>query len=63
MTIDTNIQRFRRRAGMPQQELAAAIGVSRTVLAQWESGVSQPRLGALFRLADALGTTPSQLVD
>lgn len=63
MIISANIQRLRREAGMPQQELASAIGVSRAAIAQWETGVSQPRLGSLFRLADALGTTPSQIVD
>ncbi|MEE1158645.1 MAG: helix-turn-helix transcriptional regulator [Atopobiaceae bacterium] len=63
MAIGTNIQRFRREAGIPQQELASAIGVSRAAIAQWEMGVSQPRLGALFQLADVLGTTPSKIVD
>ena len=40
MAIGTNIQRFRREAGIPQQELASAIGVSRAAIAQWEMGVS-----------------------
>ncbi len=44
----------RSKAGMTQKELAEASGISAPQITRYESGRSQPRLGAVLRLARVL---------
>jgi DNA-binding transcriptional regulator YiaG len=39
----TEARRLRQRAGLTQQQIAEAIGVSRFAVCHWETGVRQPR--------------------
>jgi transcriptional regulator with XRE-family HTH domain len=43
--------------GMTQENLAAAVGISRVSLARIETGVQEPRAGTFLAIAAALGTT------
>jgi putative transcriptional regulator len=49
-----NIARLRQEAGLRQVDLARAMGVDRSTIAKWESGLSAPKSVVLPRLADAL---------
>lgn len=40
---------------LSQRELADIMGVTKTAVTNWETGVAMPRAGDLPRLADALG--------
>lgn len=62
MTIGQSIRRLRREAGLTHADLAARIGVSRSTVALWERGRSQPRVGALDGIAEALGVDAGMLV-
>ncbi|MDO4851115.1 MAG: helix-turn-helix domain-containing protein [Actinomycetota bacterium] len=62
MGIASNIQETRIAAGMTQEQLAEAVGVSRQTVAKWESGDTSPDLEHAAALADALGTTLDDLV-
>ena len=62
MGIAENIQNTRLIAGFTQEQLAAAVGVSRQTVAKWESGETSPDLEHARVLADALGTTLDGLV-
>ncbi len=42
-------------AGMNQAQLAEALGISREVVAAWESGAEVPRVDELERLAQVCG--------
>lgn len=55
--------RLRADAGMTQKELARASGVSVPQIARYETGVSNPRLTAIVKLAKALGVDPDYLRD
>ena len=41
MEFNEKLQELRKRKGLTQEDLAAAIFVSRTAISKWESGVSQ----------------------
>lgn len=52
MTVGESIRRARERAGWDQARLAAEVGVSRTTVSNWETGISSPRnkLGKLYEV-------------
>ncbi len=61
-TFGGRLKYMRLHRGMTQANLAAAISVSRTALAQWESsGTIMPSLGAIEELSKVLQTTPEWL--
>lgn len=52
----------RRKSGHTQESLAEACDLHPTYLSKLERGHKSPTLRVLFRLADAMGVTPSALV-
>lgn len=58
------IREARLRAGLSQQELAAASGRDRTAIARWEQGVVAPSLDTLVELLRSCGfDIPLELVE
>ena len=55
------IKELREAAGLKQTELAASMGVFKTVLSNWESEVALPRARDIPYLARALGVTIDEL--
>lgn len=53
----------RKEAGMTQEGLAHAAKVDRTFVSMIERGERQPTVRVLFKLADALSTSPVTLVE
>jgi transcriptional regulator with XRE-family HTH domain len=53
--IGERIRLTRQERGMTQEALAAAVGVSRSAVAQWETGRSGQVTGNLSRIAEILG--------
>jgi HTH-type transcriptional regulator/antitoxin HipB len=51
------IRAARRRAGLSQAELAAALGVRQSSVSQWERGSTRPSTGHLLALTSILRTT------
>ena len=56
-----NIKEMRLLAGVTQDYIAQKVGVDRTAVAHWESGVCMPRADKLPALAAALGCTVDEL--
>jgi transcriptional regulator with XRE-family HTH domain len=52
--IGARIRATRRESGLTQDELADRVGVSRSAVAQWETGRAGQVTGNLSRIADAL---------
>jgi transcriptional regulator with XRE-family HTH domain len=48
--------------GFSQEQLAARASVDRTFVGKLESGRHQPSLAVVFKLADAIGLPPEELV-
>lgn len=58
------LQNLRKKAGLSQQKLADAAGISREAVARFESGEDDnPKLKTIVDLSAALGARPSELVD
>ncbi len=62
MTLGERIYSLRKARGLSQEELAAAVGVSRQAVSKWELGESQPEVDKVVLLAQALGVTTDQLL-
>lgn len=56
------VRDLRRERGMTQSDLADAIGVSRSAVAQWESGRAGQATPHLRRVADVLGVSVDHLL-
>jgi transcriptional regulator with XRE-family HTH domain len=50
----TRLRAWRERAGLTQQRLAEACGLSRYQISRWENGTSKPAPGALRPLVEGL---------
>jgi transcriptional regulator with XRE-family HTH domain len=63
MSIGATVKRIREAAGMSQQQLAGAAGISLSLLAQMEQGKNEnPRLDTIRSLARALAVGVADLV-
>ena len=57
-----SIKKFRNKAGLSQESVAAHVGVGRSAVAMWETGKTSPRAEALPKLAALLGCTVDELL-
>ena len=62
MKLGENLQAYRKKAGLSQEEFAEKCEVSRQAIAKWESGESIPTIDKLIFLADFYGITLDELV-
>ncbi len=56
------LQELRTERGLSQEELGFESNYHRTYISQLERGQKNPSLKAIFRLAEALGITPSEMI-
>ena len=56
------IKKKRISAGMTQEELSNALGVTQSAVAMWETEKAQPRAEMLIKLATVLGCTVDELL-
>lgn len=63
MSIRQNIIKLREQQGITQEELAKIAGVSRGAVSQWEGGFSEPRMGAIQKIADHFHILKSNLIE
>lgn len=62
MSVGAEIKRRRENVGITQEDLARVVCVSRSAIAQYENGYKLPSIEVLFRIADALETTPTAIL-
>ncbi len=56
------LQELRTERGLSQEELGFESNYHRTYISQLERGQKNPSLKAIFRLAEALGIRPSEMI-
>lgn len=62
MTLGQRIQELRKAAGLTQESLGEALGVSRQAVSKWESDGGIPELDALIAMSRLFGVTIGQLL-
>jgi transcriptional regulator with XRE-family HTH domain len=63
MAISENIKKLRERYGLTQQELAEIAGVTNKAVSAWESGLSEPRMGAIEKMATRFNIKKSNIIE
>jgi len=61
--LGENVRRLRKERGLSQEELAFRAGMKRSYLSDLERGTRNPTVHALGRLADALNTSATTLLE
>ncbi|MGB9115153.1 helix-turn-helix domain-containing protein [Bradyrhizobium sp.] len=61
--VGLNIRKHRIASALSQEELASRMGVEQFYISGLEAGRRNPTLVTLWRAADALGITPTKLLD
>ena len=56
------LRQLRKDAGLTQEQLALEAGIERNYVSLIERGINQPALRMIFKLAEALGTSPSEIL-
>ena len=62
MEFHEKLQELRKQKGLTQEELAAALFVSRTAVSKWESGRGYPNIDSLKALSSFFGVTIDALL-
>lgn len=62
MEFHQKLQELRKQKGLTQEELAAALYVSRTAVSKWESGRGYPNIDSLKAIAAFFGVTVDTLL-
>ena len=62
MEIGQKLKEKRTAANLSQEELAAAVGVSRQTVSSWENNRSYPDIGSLLKLSDLYGASLDELL-
>ena len=63
MEIGAKIKQLRNKAGMTQEQLATALGISAQSVSKWENAVTMPDVALLPLLAGELGVSIDELFD
>jgi len=61
MKLNENIRNFRKFRGIKQQELADALGRTKSVISNWERGANSPDLESCEKMCRIFNVTPNEL--
>ena len=61
MSFAWNLKTIRTQAELTQGELAEKVGASQKTISSWETGRTEPTMGDVLKLCDALGCTMDKL--
>jgi len=61
MTTGQRIQQARKKAGLSQKQLGERLGLSASMIGQWENDLRKPKQETILKIAGALGIAPFEL--
>ena len=62
MEFNEKLQQLRKKKGLTQEELSAALFVSRTAVSKWESGRGYPNIHTIKNIAKIFDLTVDELL-
>ena len=62
MSMSNNIRLLRERSNLTQSEFGKMAGVTDKAVSAWENGLSEPRMGAIQKIADYFGVKNGDIV-
>ena len=62
MQLNERITQARKQAGLTQEQLGEALGVSRQAVSKWESGQANPDVGYIIRMCELFGLSADWLL-
>jgi len=63
MNSSANLKKFRMNLGISQSELARRLGKVQGAVAMWESGIREPKLSELEKIAKELMIPTARLIE
>ena len=60
--LGDELLKSRAEAGLTQEQLSFAAGIDRSYISQLENNKKSPTVDLLFRICDALGVSPSEII-
>lgn len=63
LSISENIKKLRDKFDLTQQELADIARVTNKAVSTWETGIKEPRMGAIERIAQHFGIKKSNIIE
>lgn len=63
VALSDNFKKLRIKYHLTQQELAEIAGVTNKAISAWESGLSEPRMGAIEKIARHLHIKKSNIIE
>lgn len=63
MSIAENMKKLREKFDLTQHELAEIAGVTNKAVSAWESGISEPRMGAIEKISKRFGIKKSNIIE
>lgn len=62
LSFSENLKRYRKEAGISQEELAAHMGITAQAVSKWECGLSYPDITLIIPLSELFGITADELL-
>ena len=62
LALSNNIKRIRKEQGVSQEKLALKADIDRSYMSEMERSLANPSIEALLKIANALETSPSELL-
>ncbi len=63
LSISANLKKLREKYDLTQQDLADIAGVTNKAVSAWETGLKEPRMGAIEKIANRFGLKKSNLIE
>jgi transcriptional regulator with XRE-family HTH domain len=60
--LPENLRKYRKLAGLKQEELAQKLGKTRSVISNWEKGINRPDADTIAKICAILKVTPNELL-